>query len=134
LWSIATPVLYRAEIDLMVGGRTVDQAATPFGIRKVEVDVERGLRVNGEPVKLKGGCLHHDNGLLGSAAIDRAAERRVELMKANGFNAIRTSHNPPSPKFLETCDRLGMLVMDDAFDCWQAQKNPQDYSLLRRLV
>ena len=103
--------------------------AAPFGIRKVEVDAERGLRVNGEPVKLKGGCLHHDNGLLGSCAIDRAEERRVELMKAHGFNAIRTSHNPPSSSFLDACDRLGMLVIDEAFDQWEQQKNAQDYHL-----
>ncbi len=129
LWSTATPRMYRAEVDLMAGGKVVDRTATPFGIRKVEVDAERGLRINGEAVKLKGGCLHHDNGLVGAAAIDRAEERRVELMKANGFNAIRTSHNPPSPAFLDACDRLGMLVMDEAFDQWERQKNPQDYHL-----
>ena len=80
-------------------------------------------------LKLKGGCVHHDNGPLGSAAIDRAEERRVELLKANGYNAIRTSHNPPSPAFLDACDRLGMLVVDEAFDCWDRAKNPQDYHL-----
>ena len=95
----------------------------------MEVDAERGLRINGESVKLKGGCLHHDNGLLGACAIDRAEERRVELMKAHGFNAIRTSHNPPSSAFLDACDRLGMLVMDEAFDQWERQKNAQDYHL-----
>jgi len=80
-------------------------------------------------VKLKGGCLHHDNGPLGSATIDRAEERRVELMKAYGFNAIRTSHNPPSPAFLDACDRYGVLVMDEAFDCWAQGKNSDDYHL-----
>ena len=95
----------------------------------MEVDAEHGLRLNGEVVKLKGGCLHHDNGLLGACAIDRAEERRVELMKAHGFNAIRTSHNPPSSAFLDACDRLGMLVMDEAFDQWERQKNAQDYHL-----
>ena len=129
LWSIATPQLYRAEVELLVGGKTTDTVATSFGIRKVEVDAERGLRINGEPVKLKGGCLHHDNGLLGACAIDRAEERRVELMKAHGFNAIRTSHNPPSSAFLDACDRLGMLVLDEAFDQWERQKNAQDYHL-----
>lgn len=129
LWSLATPVLYRAEVELLAGGQTIDHTAAPFGIRKVEVDSERGLRINGEALKLKGGCMHHDNGLLGSAVIDRAEERRVELMKAAGFNAIRTSHNPPSPAFLNACDRLGMVVMDEAFDCWERQKNPQDYHL-----
>ena len=129
LWSLAAPQLYRAEVELETGGALADRVATNFGIRRIEVDSERGLRINGERVKLKGGCLHHDNGLLGAAAIDRAEERRVELMKANGFNAIRCSHNPPSPAFLDACDRLGMLVIDEAFDCWEIAKNPQDYHL-----
>ena len=77
---------------------------------------------------MKGACVHHDNGPLGAVAIDRAEERRVELLKAAGFNAIRTSHNPPSPAFLDACDRLGMLVMDEAFDQWERPKNPQDYN------
>ena len=129
LWSADTPQLYRAEVELQVNGKITDTAVTTFGIRKVEVDPERGLRINGESVKLRGGCLHHDNGLLGACAIDRAEERRVELMKAHGFNAIRTSHNPPSSAFLDACDRLGMLVMDEAFDQWERQKNPQEYHL-----
>ena len=129
LWSVEAPRLYRAEVELLEGGRATDTVGTPFGIRKLEVDAERGLRINGEPVKLKGGCLHHDNGLLGACAIDRAEERRVELMKAHGFNAIRTAHNPPSSAFLDACDRLGMLVMDEAFDQWETRKNAQDYHL-----
>ncbi len=129
LWSMSAPRLYRADVELLVNGQATDSMATSFGIRKVEVDAERGLRINGEPVKLRGGCLHHDNGLLGAAAIDRAEERRVELMKAHGFNAIRTSHNPPSAAFLDACDRLGMLVMDEAFDQWERQKNARDYHL-----
>ena len=107
----------------------MDRSTVTFGIRSIEVDVEHGLRINGELVKLKGGCVHHDNGILGSAAIDRAEERRVELLKANGFNAIRTSHNPPSPAFLDACDRLGMMVIDEAFDCWNLGKNDDDYHL-----
>ena len=129
LWSVGSPQLYRAEVSLLVAGNVADTAATSFGIRTVEVDAERGLRINGEPVKLRGACLHHDNGLLGACAIDRAEERRVELMKAHGFNAIRTAHNPPSSSFLDACDRLGMLVMDEAFDQWERQKNAQDYHL-----
>ncbi len=129
LWSAETPHLYRAQVELTAGGATVDRTGATFGIRKVEVDAERGLRINGEALKLRGGCLHHDNGLLGAAAIDRADERRVELMKASGFNAIRCSHNPPSPAFLDACDRLGLLVIDEPFDCWTIQKNPQDYHL-----
>ncbi len=129
LWSNATPQLYRAEVELLVDGKVVDRYTTTFGIRSIEYDVDRGLRVNGEVVKLKGGCVHHDNGILGSCAIDRAEERRIELMKACGFNAIRTSHNPPSPAFLDACDRLGMMVIDEAFDCWNLGKNDDDYHL-----
>lgn len=129
LWSLTMPRLYRAEVTLVSNGKTLDTVTTTFGIRKIEVDAERGLRINGEEVKLRGGCMHHDNGLLGSAAIDRAEERRVELMKSYGFNAIRCAHNPPSPRFLDACDRLGMAVIDEAFDQWSVQKNPQDYHL-----
>ena len=129
LWSLAATRMYRAEVELLVDGKVVDQSPAPFGIRRIEVDAQRGLRINGETVKLKGGCLHHDNGLLGAAALDRAEERRVELLKAHGFNAVRTSHNPPSSAFLDACDRLGVLVMDEAFDCWERQKNAQDYHL-----
>ncbi len=85
--------------------------------------------LNGKTVKLKGGCFHNDNGPLGSKEYDRAEERKVELLKASGFNAIRCSHNPPSPAFLAACDRLGMLVMDEAFDCWREGKNAYDYHL-----
>jgi beta-galactosidase len=127
LWAVQTPSLYRAEVEVEAGGKVRDRAATTFGIRRLEVDAEQGLRLNGKPLKLKGGCVHHDNGPLGSAALDRAEERRVELLKANGYNAIRTSHNPPSPAFLDACDRLGVLVIDEAFDQWAEAKNPQDY-------
>ena len=85
--------------ELLSGGKVVDQMSMTFGIRSIEYDVEHGLRINGEVVKLKGGCVHHDNGILGSCAIDRAEERRVELMKANGFNAIRTATIPPRRLF-----------------------------------
>ena len=129
LWSPATPQLYRAEIELLVAGKVVDHSAVAFGIRSIEVDIERGLRINGEQVKLKGGCVHHDNGILGAAAFDCAEQRRVEILKVNGFNAIRTSHNPPSPAFLDACDRLGMMVIDEAFDCWNLGKNVDDYHL-----
>jgi beta-galactosidase len=129
LWSLDAPELYSAEVEIVAARKTVDVVATLFGIRKIEIDAEHGFRLNGELLKLKGGCVHHDNGPLGAVAIDRAEERRVELLKANGFNAIRTSHNPPSPAFLDACDRLGMLVVDEAFDCWERSKSPQDYHL-----
>ncbi|MGB8029911.1 MAG: glycoside hydrolase family 2 TIM barrel-domain containing protein [Terracidiphilus sp.] len=129
LWSPSDPQLYRAEVLVELGRKPVDFASIPFGIRKVQIDAARGLRINDETIKLHGGCLHHDNGSLGSACIPRAEERRVELLKANGFNAVRTSHNPPSRDFLDACDRLGMLVIDEAFDCWTIGKNPEDYHL-----
>lgn len=129
LWSLEASELYSTEVEIASAGRTLDKTVTRFGIRKIEVDAVNGFRLNGQMLKLKGGNLHHDNGPLGAVAIDRAEERRVELMKANGFNAIRTSHNPPSPAFLDACDRLGVLVIDEAFDCWEVGKNGQDYSV-----
>lgn len=128
LWSPDSPVLYRAVVELMTDGEIKDHVATTFGIRSIVIDAKHGFLLNGKPILLKGGCMHHANGPLGAAAIDRAEERRVELMKSHGFNAIRTSHNPPSPAFLDACDRLGMIVIDEAFDCWEHPKNPFDYS------
>jgi beta-galactosidase len=129
LWSPGAPNRYTAQVQVSCSGVVVDRAITPFGLREVKVDAENGLRMNGESYKLKGACVHHDNGPLGSAAIDRAEERRVELLKANGYNAIRCSHNPPSSVFLDACDRLGMMVIDESFDMWQKGKNPGDYHL-----
>ena len=129
LWSIEEPNLYTAEIQVMADGKIVDKVSETFGIRTIRFDAKNGFQLNGKTVLLKGGCMHHDNGFLGSATIDRAEERRVELMKNNGFNAIRTSHNPPSTQFLDACDRLGVLVLDEAFDQWVRPKNPEDYNL-----
>jgi beta-galactosidase len=129
LWSIDTPVLYSAVIEVYSGKKLSDRMETKFGIRTVSFDAVNGFRLNGKTLKLKGGCVHHDNGPLGSKAFDRAEERRVELLKASSFNAIRCAHNPPSPAFLDACDRLGMLVIDEAFDMWHEGKNPQDYHL-----
>lgn len=129
LWSPDSPVLYTADFQIEVAGRGTDTVATRFGIRSITADAEHGFRLNGESLKLKGGCIHHDNGPLGAAAIDRAEERKVELLKASGFNAVRTSHNPPSSIFLDACDRLGLLVINEAFDQWTRSKerNEQDY-------
>ncbi len=129
LWSPDSPSLYKAVNEIYENESLTDQINTNFGIRSVSVDAVEGFRLNGMILKLRGGCLHHDNGPLGSKAYDRAEERRVELLKASGFNAVRTSHNPPSPAFLDACDRLGMLVMDEAFDMWNEGKNPADYHL-----
>ncbi|MGE5599274.1 MAG: glycoside hydrolase family 2 TIM barrel-domain containing protein, partial [Bacteroidota bacterium] len=127
LWSVETPNLYTLETELLVDGRVADAAVTRCGIRSISFDAARGFLLNGRPLKLRGGCVHHDNGPLGAASYDRAEERRVELLKANGFNAVRCAHNPPAPAFLDACDRLGLLVIDEAFDCWRAGKNPYDY-------
>ncbi len=128
-WSVEKPALYTAEVAVLNSGKVTDKSKTTFGIRTIHFDANTGFSLNGKRILLKGGCLHNDNGFLGSATIDRAEERRVELMKANGFNAIRTSHNPPSKQFLDACDRNGMLVIDEAFDMWERQKNAQDYHL-----
>jgi beta-galactosidase len=129
LWSIESPVLYTAITEVHDNGRLTDQKETKFGIRTILFDAAKGFLLNGKSVKMKGGCVHHDNGILGAVAIDRAEERRIELLKANGFNAVRCAHNPPSPAFLDACDRLGMIVIDEAFDQWQKPKNPYDYHL-----
>jgi beta-galactosidase len=130
LWSPDDPVLYRLETEVIVDGQIVDTAATPFGIRTVAFSAEHGFLLNGKPLKLKGDCVHHDNGVLGAASYGRAEERKVALHKASGYNAIRCAHNPPAPSFLDACDRLGMLVIDEAFDCWQQGKNPYDYHVV----
>lgn len=129
LWSPASPSMYKAEVKIKKGNQIIDAYSLKFGIRNISYSVEKGLQINGQSIKLRGGCMHQDNGILGSVAIDRAEERRVEIMKANGFNAIRCSHNLPSPKFLDVCDSLGMLVIDECFDTWTNPKVPQDYSL-----
>ena len=128
LWSVESPDLYTAEVTIEVKKKVTDKYFQTFGIRSIDFSAGKGFLLNGKPVYLKGGCIHHDNGLLGSAAFDRAEERKVELMKANGYNAIRCAHNPPSSVFLDACDRLGMLVIDEFTDMWEAYKNPQDYS------
>ena len=127
LWSIETPVLYKAIVKVEADGKVIDQSELFFGIRSIEFSSTKGFLLNGKRVILKGGCIHHDNGPLGAAAIDRAEERKVELLKKVGYNAIRCSHNPPSTAFLNACDKLGMLVLDEAFDTWRLAKNPQDY-------
>ncbi|UCF44105.1 MAG: DUF4982 domain-containing protein [Planctomycetota bacterium] len=130
LWSIDSPMLYTLSQHILVSGEIVDQVETTFGIRSISFDANDGFLLNGESVLLRGGCMHHDNYMLGSACYDRAEERRVEIMKAAGYNAIRTAHNPPSQAFLHVCDRLGVLVIDEAFDMWNYRKwdHDDDYS------
>jgi len=129
LWSPDSPGLYSALSYVYYDGQLADTLETKFGIRSIAYSVEKGFQLNGIAVELKGGCVHHDNGPLGARAYDRAEERRVELLKASGYNAIRCAHNPPSPAFLDACDRLGMLVIDEAFDMWIRPNNPNDYHL-----
>ncbi|MGA2537102.1 MAG: sugar-binding domain-containing protein, partial [Terracidiphilus sp.] len=127
-WSPATPHLYRARTQILKAGKLLDEVDTSFGVRSLAWSVEKGLLLNGTPIKLAGGSVHHDNGPLGAAAFDRAEERKVELLKASGFNAVRTAHNPPSPAFLDACDRLGLLVLDEPFDVWTESKRKYDYA------
>ena len=129
LWSCETPLLYTAVTSVYKDDQLLSISKNNFGIRKIAFDVINGFQLNGKTIQLKGGCFHHDNGPLGSKAYDRAEERKVELLKASGYNAIRCSHNPPSEAFLEACDRLGMLIIDEAFDMWNYGKNPYDYHL-----
>ncbi|MGV3765517.1 MAG: glycoside hydrolase family 2 TIM barrel-domain containing protein [Chitinophagaceae bacterium] len=129
LWTPETPHLYRARVSVLANGKMLDNMEAGFGIRSIDFTPEHGFRLNGKTVKLNGGCVHHDNGCLGAAAYDRAEQRKVELLKAAGFNAVRTAHNPPSEAFLDACDSLGLLVIDEAFDGWRAKKTPGDYAL-----
>lgn len=129
LWSPENPYLYTARTSILSNGKVIDNLTTTFGIRDIKISAQQGLQVNGKRVILKGGCIHHDYGPLGSAAFDRAEERKIETLKKNGYNAIRCSHNPPSQTFLDICDRLGMLVIDEAFDMWNKSKTSDDYHI-----
>ncbi|NDW11400.1 glycoside hydrolase family 2 protein [Bacteroides sp. 214] len=129
LWNTDAPHLYEVKISLWNNNIKEDEYVLPFGIRTIQYSVEKGFELNGVPTLLKGGCVHHDNGLLGSASFDRAEERKIQLLKQNGYNAVRGSHNPMSESFMNACDRLGMLVIDEAFDQWRSKKNDADYHL-----
>ncbi|WP_105973710.1 glycoside hydrolase family 2 TIM barrel-domain containing protein [Streptomyces geranii] len=129
LWSPDSPALYTATVALKDAEAEVDAETVTFGVRSLRLDPVHGLRINGETVKLRGACVHHDNGVLGAATFARAEERRVQLLKDAGFNAIRMSHNPMSKGMLDACDRLGVLVVDEAFDVWTSGKSEFDYSL-----
>lgn len=128
-WDIDEPYLYKVEASVIIDDVVEDCATTSTGIREISYDAREGFKLNGKPIKLKGGCIHHDNGPLGSASYDRAEERKVELLKASGFNAVRLAHNPHAPAFLDACDRLGMLVIEEFFDVWTAGKRSFDYHI-----
>lgn len=129
LWDDITPNLYKAVVTLEAGGQAADVNTVNVGIRKIEVSAAEGFRINGRKTKLYGGCIHHDNAMIGARAMPKAEERKLRLLKEAGYNAVRTAHNPPSEAFLDACDRLGLLVIDEFFDCWRTGKNRNDYHL-----
>ena len=127
LWSLETPVLYKAVTQVLSGGQVMDETETPFGIRTIQFTVDKGFFLNGKHVQIQGVCDHHDLGALGAAVYTRGLERQLQILKSMGCNAIRTSHNPPAPALLELCDRMGFLVMDEAFDEWKQNKTKNGY-------
>ncbi|MFR0676711.1 glycoside hydrolase family 2 TIM barrel-domain containing protein [Dysgonomonas mossii] len=128
LWSIDNPYLYKIVTRIEQNGKVVDEYETPLGIRYFSFDPNKGFFLNGESIKIKGVCNHHDLGFLGAAVNTRAIERQLEILKEMGCNSIRTSHNPPAPELLDLCDKMGFIVMDEAFDMWRKKKSPYDYS------
>ena len=130
LWSPDDPFLYEATVRLKEKGQVIDEQTAKFGIRTATFDAQKGFLLNGKPLLINGACVHHDDGVLGAMAFDAAEIRKVRQMKEAGFNLIRTSHNPTTRAFLNACDSLGMLVIDEAFDGWREAKTPYDYSTL----
>ena len=127
LWSVETWNMYTLQTEIIVGDQVVDRVSTPFGIRSIEYSSEKGFLLNGKQVKMKGVCLHHDGGCVGAAVPERLWERRLEILKKMGCNAIRTAHNPMAPEFMDLCDRMGFLVMDEVFDEWTQGKVEHGY-------
>jgi beta-galactosidase len=130
LWSLETPNRYVVVTTISRDGQLLDRHETPFGIRTIEFTATNGFLLNGKRVRINGVCDHHDMGAIGTAINVRALQRQIEILKAMGCNAIRTSHNPPAPELLDLCDTMGMLVMDESFDCWEHGKTKNDYHLL----
>lgn len=130
LWSLEEPHLYTCNIRLTLDEtkEEIDAIESRFGIRRIQLDPLHGLRINGKQIKLRGACIHHDNGVIGAATFYDAEERRIRLLQAAGFNAIRISHQPCSKAMLDACDKLGMLVWEESFDMWEGDKTPFDYS------
>ena len=129
LWSPESPALYQLTCSVSSDGGT-DRTEETFGVRNVEYSARHGLVLNGQPVELNGACVHHDNGPIGAAAYRDAEWRKARQLKEAGFNAVRTSHNPPSEDFLDACDHIGLLVIDESFDGWRTAKNTHDYATL----
>jgi len=129
LWDEESPYLYQYNVDVLSNGEILDFECGTFGIRKLQVDPVHGLRVNGKTVKLRGGCIHHDNGVIGAKEFPFSAEYRVKKLKEAGFNAIRSAHYPMSRHLLRACDKYGMYVMDEYSDVWTTSKVAYDYSM-----
>ena len=129
LWDLETPCLHQLVTTVLADGKVLDEVRTSFGIRRAEFTTDQGFKLNGKVVKLKGVCLHHDGGAVGAAVPLGVWERRLTKLRELGVNAIRTAHNPVAPEFLDLCDRMGFLVMDEFFDCWTKGKNKHDYHL-----
>lgn len=129
LWSVNQPHLYKVVTRIFVNKKLSDTYETPLGIRYFNFDAAKGFSLNGESMKILGVCMHHDLGALGAAINVRAMERQLEILKKMGCNAIRTAHNPPAAELLDLCDKMGFLVMDEAFDMWRKKKNSKDYHL-----
>ena len=128
LWDTASPYLYRLVTDIYHSGNVIDSDTVRVGFRTIAFDAEKGFFLNGRNMKINGVCLHHDHGCLGAAFNRRAMQRQLQMMKDMGCNAIRCSHNPPSPEMLDLCDEMGLLVMDEAFDMWRKKKTAHDYA------
>lgn len=139
LWDVDTPELYQLHARVTDLGvfkthfipneqKISDETSVLFGIKTITADVKHGLRINGKTVKLKGGCIHHDNGMLGAVSLYDSEYRKLSILKSIGFNAVRTTHNVPSSALMEACDRIGMYVFDEAFDAWGSMKQPGDYN------
>ena len=128
LWSTDDPYMYTMITEIRLDGKTIDTYTTPFGIRTIEFRADSGFYLNGEHVRINGVCNHHDLGCLGAATNERAIERQLQILKGMGCNGIRCSHNSPSPILLDLCDRMGFLVMDEAFDMWRRRKTDRDYA------
>lgn len=129
LWDVDHPHLYYVKTTVERNGTVIDEKVNRFGIRSIEFDADRGFLLNGRHLKIQGVCLHHDLGSLGSAVHRRAIERQIEIMQEMGANAIRSSHNPPDPAMVELCDKMGVMLLVEAFDVWHYGKSPNDYNI-----
>ncbi len=127
LWDTESPFLYAVLLTVEREGKEIDRHVQEFGLRSLSFDAKEGMCLNGRKIKLRGGCIHHDNASLGACAYPAAERRKIRILKEQGFNAVRTAHNPVSFTFLNLCDRMGMLVLEEAFDCWERRKTENDY-------